>query len=44
VSRAHHSDYDQETTTRCERVLITLLGDLGPWRERIYLAGGVAPR
>ncbi len=44
MSRGHHSDYDQETTTRCERVLITLLGDLGPWRERIYLAGGLAPR
>jgi hypothetical protein len=42
--REHHSDYDQEATTRCERVLITLLGDLGPWRERIYLAGGLAPR
>jgi hypothetical protein len=42
--RAHHTDYDEETTTRCERVLVTLLGDLGPWRERIYLAGGLAPR
>lgn len=29
---------------RCERALVTLLGDLGPWRERIYLAGGLAPR
>jgi hypothetical protein len=42
--RDHHSDYDEVATTRCERVLITLLGDLGPWRERIYLAGGLAPR
>lgn len=42
--RAHHTDYDEETTARCERVLVTLLGDLGPWRERIYLAGGLAPR
>jgi hypothetical protein len=25
-------------------VLITLLGDLGPWRDRVYLAGGLAPR
>lgn len=24
--------------------MLTLLGDLGPWRERIYLAGGLAPR
>lgn len=44
MSRNHHSDYDQATTERCERVLLTLLGDLGPWRERIYLAGGLAPR
>ncbi len=42
--REHHTDYDEETTARCERVLLTLLGDLGPWRERIYLAGGLAPR
>lgn len=42
--RDHHTDYDAETTARCERVLLTLLGDLGPWRERIYLAGGLAPR
>jgi hypothetical protein len=44
LSREHHTDYDGETTARCERVLVTLLGDLGPWRERIYLAGGLAPR
>ena len=42
--RAHHTDYDEETTARCERALLTLLGDLGPWRERIYLAGGLVPR
>jgi len=42
--REHHSDYDEDTTARCGRVLLTLLGDLGPWRERIYLAGGLAPR
>lgn len=44
MSRARFDDYDQETTARCERALLTLLGDLGPWRERIYLAGGLAPR
>jgi len=44
LSRAHHTDYDETTTARCERALVTLLGDLGPWRERIYLAGGLAPR
>ncbi len=42
--RGHHTDYDEQTTVRCERVLLTLLGDLGPWRERVYLAGGLAPR
>ena len=42
--REHHTDYDEETTARCERALVTLLGDLGPWSDRIYLAGGLAPR
>jgi hypothetical protein len=42
--REHRTDYDEDTTIRCERVLLTLLGDLGPWSERIYLAGGLAPR
>ena len=42
--RAHHSDYDEETTARCERALVTLLGAIGPWSERVYLAGGLAPR
>jgi hypothetical protein len=44
LTRSHFSDYDQVTTERCERALLTLLGDVGPWRERIYLAGGLAPR
>jgi hypothetical protein len=38
------SDYTREATERCERVLVTLLGDVGPWREKIYLVGGLAPR
>ena len=42
--KEHHTDYDKETTGRCERALVTLLGDLGPWRERVYLVGGLAPR
>jgi hypothetical protein len=42
--RSHFSDYGHVTTDRCERALLTLLGDVGPWRERIYLAGGLAPR
>ncbi|OIN81315.1 hypothetical protein [Mycobacterium malmoense] len=44
MSKRHHSDYDEETTARCERVLVTLLGDIGPWSRRMYLAGGLAPR
>lgn len=43
TERVHYSEYDDSTTRRCERVLLTLLGDVGPWRERIYLAGGLAP-
>jgi len=42
VKRA--SDYTREATERCERVLVTVLGNIGPWREHIYLAGGLAPR
>lgn len=42
--RGHYTDYTPEGTARSERALVTLLGDLGPWRERIYLAGGLAPR
>ena len=44
MSRSHQTDYDPTTTERCERALLTLLGDFGPRRERIYLAGGLAPR
>lgn len=44
MSKRHHSDYDEVTTTRCERALVTLLGDIGPWNQRVYLAGGLAPR
>lgn len=44
MSKRHHSDYDEVTTARCERALVTLLGDIGPWKDRIYLVGGLAPR
>jgi hypothetical protein len=44
LSKEHTSAYDDATTGRCERALVTLLGDVGPWRERIYVAGGLAPR
>ena len=42
--RDHRTAYDRFATDRCERVLLTLLGDVGPWSKRIYLAGGLAPR
>lgn len=42
--RRRYEEYDEATTERCERALITLIGDLGPWGDRIYLAGGLAPR
>lgn len=45
MKRAHFSEYDdEETTARCERALVTVLGNVGLWRERIILAGGLAPR
>ena len=44
MSKRLHSDYDEVTTARCERALVTLLGDIGPWSARVYLAGGLAPR
>lgn len=44
MTKEHHSAYGEEATARCERVLVTLLGDIGPWGNRIYLAGGLAPR
>jgi len=40
----HYSDYDPATTEMCERVLVTLLGDIGPWSNWVTLVGGLAPR
>ena len=37
-------EYDQQVTRLCERVLITLIGNIGPWSQRIVLVGGLAPR
>ncbi len=36
--------YDPEQTDECERVLVTLLSGLGPWKDSVYLVGGLAPR
>ncbi|MBP6746657.1 antitoxin [bacterium] len=36
--------YDAEYTLDCERVLVTLLRGLGPWKDCVYLIGGLTPR
>lgn len=36
--------YNAEHTTDCERVLVTLLRGLGPWKESVFLIGGLTPR
>lgn len=43
MRRDHHSDYSPEDADRCEQALVTLIGDIGPWRERVVLVGGLAP-
>lgn len=39
-----HEGYDQARTLDCERVLVTLLRGLGPYREHVRLVGGLCPR
>ncbi|MDR1423491.1 MAG: antitoxin [Azoarcus sp.] len=36
--------YSDQYTEDCERVLVTLLRGLGPWKESVYLIGGLTPR
>ena len=36
--------YTDQYTVDCERVLVTLLRGLGPWKESIFLVGGLTPR
>lgn len=36
--------YSDRYTVDCERVLVTLLRGLGPWKESVYLIGGLVPR
>ena len=38
------NEYDKEYTLDCERVLVTLLRGLGPWKDSVYLIGGLTPR
>ncbi len=44
MGRDHRDQYSEPATYRCERTLVTLIGDIGPWRERVVLVGGLAPR
>ncbi|WOE74592.1 antitoxin [Alterisphingorhabdus coralli] len=37
------SGYDHRVTEACERVLVTLLRGLGPYKESVYLVGGLVP-
>lgn len=36
--------YEPVVTEACERVLVTLLRGLGPWKDSVFLVGGLAPR
>lgn len=38
------SGYDNTVTEACERILVTLLRTLGPWKDSIFLVGGLTPR
>ncbi len=38
------ADYSADVTRDCERVLVTLFSGLGPWRDSVYLVGGLTPR
>lgn len=37
-------DYSEDVTRDCERVLVTLFSGLGPWRNSVFLIGGLTPR
>ncbi len=36
--------YSDQYTLDCERLLVTLLRGLGPWKDSVYLIGGLTPR
>ncbi len=36
--------YTDQYTVDCERVLVTLLRGLGPWKKSVFLVGGLTPR
>lgn len=44
VKPKHHGGYTTDHADLCERTLVTILRGLGPWKDGIYLAGGLVPR
>ena len=44
VKPATLDGYSDHYTVECERVLVTLLRGLGPWKESVFLVGGLTPR
>ena len=44
VKPATLDGYSDQYTIDCERMLVTLLRGLGPWKDSIYLVGGLTPR
>ncbi|MBP2449764.1 hypothetical protein [Rhizobium leguminosarum] len=36
------TEYSADVTRDCERVLVTLFSGLGPWRDSVFLVGGLA--
>jgi hypothetical protein len=38
------AEYSADVTRDCERVLVTLFSGLGPWRDSVFLIGGLTPR
>ena len=40
----HQSEYSPDTALKCESALVTLLGNIGPWANRLVVVGGLAPR
>jgi hypothetical protein len=41
---SHIDGYDPVVTEAAERVLVTLLRGLGPWKKTVFLVGGLTPR
>ena len=44
VKPSHVGGYSDAYTMDCERVLVTMLRGLGPWKESVFLVGGLTPR